>query len=56
MMGSRGTLKGGDEWDALTGWRFKLKLKRRQIRAAKRAFNRRQRREARNATRATEGC
>jgi hypothetical protein len=54
MMGSRGTLKGGDEWDVLTGWRCKLKLKRWQIRAAKRAFNRRRRRETRNATRTTE--
>ena len=53
MMGSRGALKGGDECDALTGWRSKLKLTRWQIRAAKRSFNRRQRREAR---RTTEGC
>lgn len=45
-MGSRGRLKG-DEWDVLTGWRHLLKLKRWTKRAAKRSFNRRQRREGR---------
>lgn len=49
MMGSRGTLKGGNEWDALTSWRHKLRLRRKDIRAAKRSFNKRTRREARES-------
>lgn len=49
MMGSRASLKGS-EWDVLTGWRHKLILKRQLIRAAKRRFNRRVRKEARLAT------
>lgn len=51
MMGTRGMLKGGNEWDALTGWRRKLALKHKHIRAAKRSFNKRMRREARQGLR-----
>lgn len=50
MMGSRGALKG-DEWDVLTGWRKLLILKPSLIRRAKRSFNRRMRRETREALR-----
>jgi hypothetical protein len=46
MMGSRGPLKGHDEWDALTGWRKKLILQRGIIRKAKRTYAKRMRRIA----------
>lgn len=42
MMGQRVKLKGGDEWDALTGWRWYSRIARAII---KRRYRRRIRRE-----------
>jgi hypothetical protein len=47
MMGWRTRLKGGDEHDALTGWRRFLGWRPGQRKQAKQSHNRRIRREAR---------
>jgi len=47
MMGHRETKKGGEEWDAFTGWRYYLRWKPGQLRRVKQRFNRRVRRQVR---------
>jgi hypothetical protein len=46
MMGHRAELKSGDEYDALTGWRRVCGYKAGTVKAIKRKFNKRIRREA----------
>ena len=44
--GRRQLLKGGDEYDVVTGWRRLLIWKKGQIRKAKRSMNKRERKES----------
>lgn len=46
MMGHKGKLKGGDEYDALTSWYKVLHWRPSQRKAIKRKFNKRQRKNA----------
>jgi len=48
MMGHKTKLKSGDEYDAFTKWRNVLNWRAGQIKAVKRKFNKRVRREASN--------
>jgi hypothetical protein len=52
MMGHRGELKDGDEWDALTRARRFYHWRPGELRAIKRRYNKRQRKEARFECRA----
>lgn len=47
MMGHRETLKGGAEFDALTRWRKLMHWRPGEVKAIKRAFWKRQRRQGR---------
>ena len=54
MMGHREKLKGGDEWDALCRRSRRILLwKPGQVKAIKRIFNKRQRREAKLTARSS---
>lgn len=50
MMGSRGC-RGGDEYDAFTGWRRRINWKRGELRVIKRRFWKRTRKLARATAR-----
>ena len=47
MMGHRGKLKSGEEWDALTGWRRYYHWHPGQRKRIKRGYNKRMRKAAR---------
>ena len=47
MMGHKGKLHRYEEWDAFTGWRKKLHWQQGELKAIKRRYNKRQRKEAR---------
>lgn len=49
MMGTRTRLRGGDEYDAFSGWRRLLRWRAGQRRAIKQAHNQRLRKQARQA-------
>lgn len=54
MMGHRERMKGGDEWDAFTGWRRWYYWRAGKLHHIKKKFSRRVRREAKESLRKGE--
>ena len=52
MMGRRLRLRGGDEWDVVTGWRRVLHWRAGEVKKIKRKMNRRERKDGRRECKA----